>query len=785
MYAPSLDSFSSSTPSDSLSPELLERRSSAFEHLADGVMVTTTDGVIIDWNAGATRMFGWSRAEMLGKTPAVLHRPCDAARLTATINEAAVRDGRWSGEIAFIRKDGSTGICETSTVPMRDEQGVIFATLGINHDITARKAAEGQLIEQNHLLQTLIDALEDLIFFKDTEGRFLLVNAAYHRFWGLPKDSAIGKTVFELDGPRANAAVYHANDMAVVSTGEAVINREEPFHRCDGISGWFLTSKFPMRDAVGTLVGVVGMARDISARRAAERALADEREKLRTILDALPDPVFVKDLQGRHVLNNQANLRLFNLTAETANRTVFEMPIPQEHAVQYAEDDHRVMETGVPIINREEPFTTPDNRSGCLLTSKFPLRDSAGGIVGLVGIGRDITEMRRAEAERKAFESKLQQSQKLESLGILAGGVAHDFNNLLTGVLGNASLAKTILPAESVAIKMLDQIESVALRASDLCKQMLAYSGKGRFIVQPLDLNAIILETAALLKVTIDKRTAVHFLPDDHLPPIVGDATQLRQVIMNLVINAAESISDHAGTIYLATRTLHVDSGYLSRTYHAPDLPGGEYVCLEVTDNGAGMSEEIAARIFEPFFTTKFTGRGLGLAAVFGIIRGHSGAIRVTSVEGRGSTFHVLFPCAEGRVQLSPPAPEAAPDWTGSGQVLIIDDEETVRDAAGAMLEALGFETTMTCDGLQGLDVFTAAPDSFAFVLLDLTMPNLNGVEVFARIRRLRPETRVLLVSGFNEQEATAGFLGEGPAGFLQKPFRLAQLRDKVREILL
>jgi CheY-like chemotaxis protein len=260
----------------------------------------------------------------------------------------------------------------------------------------------------------------------------------------------------------------------------------------------------------------------------------------------------------------------------------------------------------------------------------------------------------------------------------------------------------------------------------------------------------------------------------------------MRQVLMNLVVNASEAIGDRSGIIGLATGVMRVDRDYLRGSRLDPDLPQGDYAFLEVSDNGTGMSDEVRARIFDPFFTTKFTGRGLGLAAVQGIVRGHRGAVKVYTEAGRGSTFKVLLPCVEGPVEVAaplPPAPAPA-GWRGEGTVLVADDEETVRVIAARMLEAMGFAVVPACDGRECVAKFRADPAGFRLVLLDLTMPHLDGEEAFRELRQARPDVRVLLMSGYTEQEVTTRFQGKGLAGFLQKPFHMTTLQAKVREVL-
>ena len=745
--------------------------------------MTDPDGLIIDWNPGATRTFGWTREEMVGRNPAVLHRECDAETLHATIRQGVSENGQWSGEIVFVRKDGSLGICATRVVPMRDADGKHFATLGLNREITVEKAAEGTLVQEKLLLRTLIDALDDLIFFKDREHRFLLVNAALKRLWNVPLDEAIGKTDADIPELRKYAELYAADDENVLQTGQAVVNREEPFNDINGEQGWFLTSKYPLRDDHGAIVGLVGTCRNVTEKRRADLALADEREKLRTILDAVQDPVFVKDLQGRHIMRNSAGARLFGRTAESGNGTVYELPIPREFADRYTKDDRFVFETGTPIVNREEPFVFADGTEGYLLTSKFPLRDGAGRIVGLVGIGRDITQMRKDAAERETLHAKLRETQKLESLGILAGGIAHDFNNLLTSILGNASMAAMDAPPGSPVRDYIGQITEASLRAADLCKQMLAYSGRGRFDLRKLDLGHLVEQTAQILQISMSKKAVLRFCLEKDLPPVEVDATQIRQVIMNLVINASEAIGDQNGVISISTGIIQVDRAYLAATLVDSDLPEGEYVFLEVSDTGCGMSQETQAKIFDPFFTTKFTGRGLGLAAVLGIVRGHKGALKVYSELGRGTTFKLLFPATEAsETSATPPAAIAA--WQGAGTVLVVDDEPGMRSTVARMMRKLGLEPVLVSDGREAVEVFRAGPDQFALVLLDLTMPDMDGAQTFTELRRHRPEVRVVLMSGFNAQEAMARFPGKGLASFLQKPFTIDSLRNILQEVL-
>ena len=413
----------------------------------------------------------------------------------------------------------------------------------------------------------------------------------------------------------------------------------------------------------------------------------------------------------------------------------------------------------------------------------FPIRDKSGTVTRVAGIVADITARRLAADDKAAFDRKIQETQRLESLGVLAGGIAHDFNNLLTGILGYASLSKMHLSASSEVQPFLTEIETTAAKAADLCKQMLAYSGRGKFIIQLLDLSALVHETTQLLHLSIAKNVVLRFNLGKDLPPIKADPTQLRQVVMNLVINASEALADKSGTISLTSGLIRVDADYLSTTMLVEPLAIGDYVFLEVADNGSGMSAETKARIFEPFFTTKFTGRGLGLSAVLGIVRSHHGAMKVYSEPGKGTTFKLFFPVAEG--QAAPVAANADSDsaFRGSGVILVVDDEETVRNVSARLLESMGFTVILANDGLDGLEKYKAHRAEIRVVLMDLTMPHMNGEEAFRQIRAIDQELPILLMSGFNEQEAVDRFTGKGLSGFVEKPFRSDALRAKLQAI--
>ena len=396
---------------------------------------------------------------------------------------------------------------------------------------------------------------------------------------------------------------------------------------------------------------------------------------------------------------------------------------------------------------------------------------------------RDLTDQKQSDQNRTALERQLFQAQKMESLGVLAGGIAHDFNNLLMGVLGHSGLALEQLKLDHPIRRNLEAIQKAGMRAADLTRQMLAYSGRGQFVVRNLDLSTQVEEMLHLLEVSIPKTVALNLELRKGLPPISADASQIQQVIMNLVINAAESIGEELGAISIATGVQQLDERALGRMLVGQEAAPGTYVYLEVTDTGCGMDADTLSRIFEPFFTTKFTGRGLGLSALMGIVRGHQGALSVTSDVGLGTAFKVLFP-AHG----TSPEPEVAPGLeaarVGRGLILVVDDEETVREVARRALEPKGYQVLEAQDGRMALALLKQHAGAIGLVLLDMTMPRMGGEEAFHEMRQIQPDLRVILSSGYHEAEAMSRFMGKGLKGFIQKPYGPRELVAKVQEVL-
>jgi len=569
---------------------------------------------------------------------------------------------------------------------------------------------------------------------------------------------------------------------------------EDPNHPYDqvvrykhksGSTAWVRCRGIAIRDESGKPIRMLGAHTELTALKEAEQALQEAHDELehtteqyRLVTDAMPALIAYVDPQRRYRFANKAYEDWYGLTtAEIIGREAREV-MGEETYGALSEHIDRALDGESVMVESQIRDRTGNLRVA--ETRYLPQLDPEGAVIGYFGLAVDVTERKHAEEERVSIDKKLQEPQKLESLGLLAGGISHDFNNLLTGILGNASICRMELPNDAPVIRYLEDIESTAGHAADLCNQLLAYSGRGRFVIENIDLNTLVDNMTHLLQLSIGKSVTLRFDRTPDLPAIKADASQMRQIVLNLVINASEAIGNRPGMIALRTGEMSVDEQYLTDVSTDP-LPAGDYVYLEVSDDGSGMDDEAVAKIFDPFFTTKFTGRGPGLAAVMGIVRGHRGAIRVYSEPGKGSTFKMLLPRSdEAPKEAAPRAAETEPQTDLGGTILVVDDEETVRKVAQRALEGHGFDVVLATDGEEAIEKFKDG--DFIAVVLDLTMPRRDGVETFREMRKMAPDLRVLLMSGFNEQEAVSRFTGRGLASFIQKPSETIRSRRAAGE---
>ena len=518
------------------------------------------------------------------------------------------------------------------------------------------------------------------------------------------------------------------------------------------------------------------LEKEVAERRLAEEALRRSEEQLRALFDNSPDFTLTLDQEGA--------IRYINRTREDlTTEQVIGSSCYEYMQGAYIDGFRRALDSVFQQGKSSQlEFAT---LKGTLFSVRLVPLKKDDRVAFAMAIATDITERKRAEEERQKLEEKIQHAQKLESLGVLAGGIAHDFNNLLTSVMGNAELALREMPPGDPSRSYLNDIATAAEHAAQLTRQMLAYAGKGRFAVESLDLSRLVGEMAHLVEVSISKKVVFRYDLAETLASVKADPTQLRQLVMNLITNAGEAIGDGSGSVAIRTGVMEADRNYLSGTYLDEELPEGDYAYLEVADTGCGMDHATLERIFDPFFTTKFAGRGLGLAAALGIVRGHKGAVKIDSQPGRGTTFRVLFPASPKVIEDDPRPPVRTGErWRGSGVILVVDDEESVRTFVTRLLQKHGFRVVTANDGREAVEVFQSRDEEIAAVVLDLTMPRMDGEEAFRELRRLSSGVKVILTSGYSEREVTHRFAGKELAGFAQKPFRPGDLVSIVRQVL-
>jgi len=550
--------------------------------------------------------------------------------------------------------------------------------------------------------------------------------------------------------------------------------------RPDGTSRWLRGQAQFFYDQTGAPERMVGVNIDIDAQKQAESDLRQQWHKFDTALSHTPDFTYTFDLQGRFSYANKALLSLWQKPYEEAiGKTFFELGYPPELADRLHRQIQQVIDTKEPLRD-QTPFTGPTGEKREYEYIFVPVLAEGGQVEAVAGSTRDITERKQAEEQERERAEQLRESARLESLGVMAGGIAHDFNNLLTGILGNASLLIEGLHAGDQAIA--SEIMLAAERAADLTRQMLAFSGKGRFYVEVLDLNTLIQENLTLLRASLSRTVSIELDLDREPCFVEADRGQIQQVIMNLLLNASDAIGDRTGKV--AIRTALTERTVSRFSQHLQSIvPPGRYALLEVRDDGSGMPPETLKKIFDPFFTTKFTGRGLGLAAVLGIVKGHRGDIEVVSQPGIGTTFRILLPPSEraGTARRQPGVSAAAP---ATGQtVLIVDDEEVVRSTAAAALQSRGFQVITAVNGLEALDLVRAHP-TIALVILDLTMPVMTGEQALPLIKTIDPNMPIVLSSGFSEAEISRRFASSGIAAVLQKPYTVSAIIAKVTHAL-
>lgn len=632
-----------------------------------------------------------------------------------------------------------------------------------------------ELQAQLEQFRNLVGLAVDAIVTGDPEGNFTSANLSATELTGYSFSELDGMNMTELFSAEEQQRAPLRYDL--LKQGKVVVT-ERDLTRKDGT-----TVPIEMKSRMLPDGSYHAFIRDLSERRAAAEALRLSEEKFSRAFRLCPDAINITRLKDATFLDVNENFtRLIGWSRE---EVIGHSALPGDLDIWVDEVERdqlaRALQLEGEAIEHRVRLRRKDGFVGVGLMSARVIEIDKE--ICVLAITRDITEQEALIAEKKRLEQQMLQAQKLESLGILAGGIAHDFNNILMAVLGHCELAQRRCSPESPAQQNLQQIKSAINKAADLANQMLAYSGKGQFVIEPCELSKMIDEMRQMLVVSVSKKAQLSFDLAADLPCVEGDLTQLRQIVLNLVINASDALDGQAGYVKVATALRECAKGELFLAGFDEALPGGRYLEIEVADDGCGMDAETRQRIFDPFFTTKFAGRGLGMAAVLGIVRGHRGALEIDSEPGRGTRINVLLPASTAVEKSAEPEADYC-EWHQSGLVLLVDDDPAILEIGGQMLAELGFVVEKAEDGVQALERLKALDVPPRLVLLDLTMPRMGGEEAFLLIRKDHPRLPVIISSGFNEQEVSAGFKDHGSVAFLKKPYQLIHLQQSISALL-
>ncbi len=618
--------------------------------------------------------------------------------------------------------------------------------------------------ENEQRFRAFVENAADSIFVIDEDGVIVETNEAAVSTFGFAREALIGSRFDTLCRASQTKDSIEAQDKLLHANGKTIAVEMS-------------TGQFEMRGRVTRIV----IVRNTEDRVRAEARLRQAEIIRQSILESTPDYIMMLDLDYRVQFINRttSDLSIEGLTG--ANITDYLSPDDRAKTVACYERVRATRETGF----FETRYESNVNGDVVYFESRVAPIIEDGEVVGFTVSSSDVTERKRQVAERLAFERSMLESQKLESLGLLAGGVAHDFNNLLVAIMGRADLAQANTNDASMTQEHLQQILEASQHAAGLCQQLLAYSGKGRFVIAPTNLSTFLGETRKLLEISVPDNVRIDYELDASPHTLEADSTQLRQVIMNLISNACEALQPKGGEIVVRTGTETLDHAGRLRHINGDQIEDGLYAYLEVEDNGSGMSTETMERLFDPFYTTKADGTGLGMAAVIGIVRGHRGAMAVTSREHHGTTIRVMLPAQPTTLRKSRAANGSTiKRQSHGGTILIIDDEPAVRAVAKAILEREKFDVLTAESGRKAIEVVHERSDAIDAVILDMKMPDMNGEEVMAELRAVRPDLPILLSSGYSEIEMSERTEGKGVSGFLPKPYLAEDLIAAIQGVM-
>ncbi|HOO37677.1 MAG TPA: PAS domain S-box protein [Deltaproteobacteria bacterium] len=684
--------------------------------------------------------------------------------------EVDTGEGHLSLDLEHVRKDGSTVWAELSVTFMEDEHGEPAELFGITRDITERKLIEDALRQSEEKYRTILENIEDGYIEIDLSGTFTFANVSACRMLGFTHDEMIGMNYRQYTSPETARRMYEVFHEITITGNPAYLVDYEVIHK-DGSVRVHEMSVSLIRDFENKPKGFRGIARDVTEHRRAEVALRQSEEKYRTILESIEDGYFEVDLKGDLTFFNNSFSRIWGYPKDELMGMNNREYTSENMAKKVSRVFRQIYYTGKPGRVSDYEIFCKEGSTRILEIYASLIRDSHDKPAGYRGIARDVTE-------RKRLEYQLMQAQKMESIGTLAGGIAHDFNNLLMGVLGNISLMLMGRDEQDKDYERLKNIEQYVMRGSELTKRLLGFARGGKYEVKPTDLKGFIERSADMFGQT-KKEIMIHRKFQQDLWAVEVDQGQMEQVLLNLFVNAWQAMPA-GGHLYLEGANVELGE----EDVEPYGIETGRYVKITVSDTGVGMDDDVRAKVFDPFFTTKDRGRGtgLGLASVYGIVKNHGGFIIVESEKGKGSSFHIYLPASSRSVEQ--PRGMSEKVKPGAGTVLLVDDEEMIIDVASEMLRRMGYEVLGARNGKDALEMYKKNPGMIDIVILDMIMPEMGGSQTYDRLKAIDPDVKVLLSSGYSRDGQAEEILKKGCLGFIQKPFNMKDLSQKIAEIL-
>jgi PAS domain S-box-containing protein len=736
-----------------------------FDAVPDLISIIDTTNTITRVNKALADRFGVAPEKMIGlKCYEVIHgesKPpgyCPHVRM--------MHDGHTCSQ--EIEEKKLSGLFEISVSPLTNTRGQVTASVHIARDITERKKLEGVLKDSEEQLRSIFEASSDAIGVS-CKGTHIIANPAYLKLFGLNDlDELINTPIINLIAPSERERIL--SYIGQRSESSPVPSFYETIGLCSN------GEEFPMEVSVSCYFRAEELYTVVILRDLTERKRVEAAQK--TLLEFTPIATIVHR-NGYIIYVNKIAIRMFAASSaqEMLGKPFLSLIHQDFHQISFERKE--LADQGIDLPMIEFKFCKMDETSiTAEIRSKMILYEGEQAYISCV---LDTSERNKALEDKLVLEQQFQQAQKMESLGVLASGIAHDFNNILAIIMGNCALVK--MDPEN-ADNFIAGIEKASERAAGLCRQMLAYAGKAQLDKTSTDICFLVEEMVNLLKATLPQNAEILSDFSSEIPFITADANQLRQVVMNLIINASEAIGEVRGEIRVSLAKITIDENQAVMDHQGKAIPPGKYVRLEVADTGCGMDKDTQRRLFEPFFTTKFSGRGLGMSAVLGIITSHNGALQLYSQPGDGTTFNVYLPASKQTLLGDLSQQVSSAPWRGSGTILLVEDEDQVRLIAKSLLKNIGFTVLEAVNGKEALELYQKKATDITMVVTDMGMPVMDGYELFYELKKLNPELPIIVSSGYGDSEVGSRIGTDNIAGLISKPYTPDKLRDVLKGVV-